>query len=141
MPSASDSSGATSFLATGSAQPATSTTPSQVPPPLIAPLALLLLEQRKHWLNEQRMLVEAYVARFPTLKTDTDGLLDLIYNEVMLRGQRGEVPTLEEYVGRFPELADQLRIQFQIDRAIDSDDVLFSLVKNGTQPLCPHDDS
>src|SRR5204863_8064600 len=76
-----------------------------------------------------------------TLKTDTDGLLDLIYNEVMLRGQRGEVPKLEEYVGRFPELADQLRIQFQIDRAIDSDDVLFSLVKNGTQPLCQHDDS
>ncbi len=46
-------------------------------------------------------------------------MLDLIYNEVMLREEDGGRPLLEEYVGRFPQLADALAVQFEVDSALD----------------------
>jgi serine/threonine protein kinase len=46
--------------------------------------------------------------------------LDLIYSEVLLRERRGTQPALTEYVERFPNLADQLRLQFELDQVVDS---------------------
>src|SRR5262249_30769132 len=34
------------------------------------------------------------------------------------REQRGETPTVAEYRQRFPHLAEQLRVQFEVDRAL-----------------------
>ena len=41
-------------------------------------------------------------------------LLDLIYNEVVLREEDGESPQLEEYLDRFPGHDDALRAQFDV---------------------------
>jgi hypothetical protein len=52
----------------------------------------LLEEQSQVWRRGQRVPVEAYQARHPSLESDPEGLLDLIYHEVMLRQERGETP-------------------------------------------------
>src|SRR5262249_44706200 len=49
---------------------------------------------------------------------DDDGLLDLIYNEIVLREERGDKPQLEEYVRRFPQHAEQLRWQFSVHEGL-----------------------
>ncbi|NOX55551.1 MAG: hypothetical protein GXP27_14160 [Planctomycetes bacterium] len=54
-------------------------------------------------------LPEAYWAECPD-----ELLLDLVYAEFLLRGERAESPTIDEYVDRFPHLADQIRRQFAI---------------------------
>lgn len=46
----------------------------------------------------------------------------LICNEVFLREQNGESPTLEEYQARFPELSEALRVQWEIDSILESSD-------------------
>src|SRR5512138_2240081 len=68
-------------------------------------LPLLLEDQRRRWRLGERALVETYLAQHPALRDDTDRLLDLIYNEVLLRERAGEAPQLAEYLGRFPQLA------------------------------------
>ena len=60
----------------------------------------------------------AYLRQYPALQSDADALLDLIYNEVFLREQAGDRPRLEEYRQRFPHLAAELQIQFEVHRAI-----------------------
>src|SRR5262245_53897136 len=82
------------------------------------PLGLLLIEQRQRWRRGERPLVEDYLRQQPTLQEGGEGLLDLIYNEIDLREERGEAPQLEEYLGRFPQLASQLRVQFEVHRAL-----------------------
>src|SRR5262249_34943518 len=48
----------------------------------------------------------------------SEGLLDLIYHEVVLRQRHGETPLPEEYGRRFPHLTEQLRMLFRCHRAI-----------------------
>src|SRR5262249_26494775 len=50
----------------------------------------------------------------PELADDADAVLDLIHEEVVLRGQHGEAAPLDEYLGRFPQFASQLRLQFEL---------------------------
>jgi len=76
----------------------------------------LLAEQHGRWAQGECILVEAFLERDPDLRDDPDALLDLIYNEVVLREQRGEAPEPDEYFGRFPELKDAIRNQFEIHR-------------------------
>ena len=86
--------------------------------------AMLLVDQKRCWLQGERVLVEEYCRQMPSLRDDTESLLDLIYSEVLLRERRGEQPTLAEYVERFPDVADQLRIQFEFDQVINSSDMI-----------------
>ena len=72
----------------------------------------------EQWQRGDRVSVEAVLARFPHLADDDNAVLDLIYNEVVLREAAGEKPALADYVGRFPRLADQLRLQFEVDQAL-----------------------
>ena len=57
---------------------------------------------------------------FPPTTLDDDELLDLIYNEVVLREEDGESPELDEYLERFPRYAEDLRAQFDVHRALQS---------------------
>src|SRR5262249_49782142 len=50
-----------------------------------------------------------------------DAVLDLIYNEIVLRGEAGQIPELEEYQRRFPELAGPLKDLFDVHRALPED--------------------
>src|SRR6266849_1976209 len=78
-----------------------------------------LEEQRECWRQGERVLVETFLERQPSLGADREGMLDLIYNEIMLREEEGDRPRLEEYRQRFPQLADELAMQFEVDRALD----------------------
>jgi len=87
-------------------------------------LSRLLLDQSESWRRSQPVAVEAYLQQHPGLAGDADSVLDLVYNEIFLRSSRGEQPGPDEYRRRFPHLADQIDIQFQLHQAIDPADFL-----------------
>jgi WD40 repeat protein/serine/threonine protein kinase len=60
------------------------------------------------------MRVEDFLERQPGLRDEPDGLLDLIVHEVSLRERAGESPEPEEYLRRFPWLADRLELQLEL---------------------------
>lgn len=91
-------------------------------------ITYLLTTQRETWEQGGRASIEVLLQQHPALKEESDGLLDLIYNEVFLREQKGESPQLEEYLLRFPELADSIRAQFEVHQAIQTCDSLESLL-------------
>jgi serine/threonine protein kinase/tetratricopeptide (TPR) repeat protein len=82
-------------------------------------LARLMIEQAKDWQFGGCTPVESYVDQHPGLLDDKDGLLDLIYHEVLLRTARAESPQLNEYLGRFPQFTEELRLQFEVHEAMD----------------------
>jgi WD40 repeat protein/serine/threonine protein kinase len=82
-------------------------------------LALLRADQRRRWQQGERVLVEAYIEQQSGLRADTEAVLDLIYNEIILREQLGETFRLEEYQVRFPHLAAELKDQFDVHRALE----------------------
>jgi len=84
-----------------------------------AHVSMLRMDQRRRWQQGDRLAVEAYLEREPTLKDDAEAVLELIYNEVVLREEAGEPPRLEEYQERFPLYADQLRVQFEVHQALE----------------------
>ena len=86
--------------------------------------ASLLAEQRAGWQRGERVLVEAYLEHEPWLKDEPGLVLDLIYNELVEREQRGELPVPDEYLERFPDLSDEIRKQFEIH----------AYVRQGTEP-------
>jgi hypothetical protein len=99
-------------------RPAANDLPSPARPTL--PTTEALLEaQRQCWARGDRRPVEAYLREHPALRDDGEAILDLIYNEVLLRRAAGEGPRLEEYTGRFPELAPDLGKQFAVDAACE----------------------
>lgn len=66
-------------------------------------------EQRRRWLAGDRMPVEQLVDGYPELRDDTAGLTALVLGEYRVRQELGERPDVEEYLGRFPKLAANLR--------------------------------
>jgi WD40 repeat protein/Flp pilus assembly protein TadD/tRNA A-37 threonylcarbamoyl transferase component Bud32 len=84
-------------------------------------LEQLLADQARCWRVGTPVSVEQFLEREPTLRTDPEAILDLIYKEVLLRTERGEQPQLEEYERRFPSLAGVLRPIFEVHRALESD--------------------
>src|SRR5438876_3989027 len=69
-------------------------------------------DQRQRWEQGERRRAEAYVAAYPLLQSDAQGMLDLVLHEVELRAAGGETPPLEEYLERFPQFTEQLRQHF-----------------------------
>ena len=91
-------------------------------------LAQLLADQRQRWAKGERILVEEYRRQSSEFLSDAERLLDLIYNEIFLRKRAGETPSLNEYLGRFPALAEALRLQFEVHGAIQTEGA-------GTRPV------
>jgi len=87
-------------------------------------LAMLRADQRKRWQRGERFLVESYLPRLPRDLADEESVLDLIYNETLLREERGEAPTADEYVRRFPQFESQLRRQFAVNALLGSESLL-----------------
>ncbi len=75
-------------------------------------------DQKSSWSRGERTPVEDYLARDPALRDDTEAILDLIYQEYLLRRDRGENPDPDEFYARFPDLAESLMLQFGVDAAI-----------------------
>jgi serine/threonine protein kinase/Flp pilus assembly protein TadD len=83
-----------------------------------SPSDSLLDEQNASWQEGRRITVEELLERSHSLGLNEECLLDLLYNEIRLRDEAGDTPTLEEYQQRFPQFGDALRVQFQVHEAM-----------------------
>jgi WD40 repeat protein/predicted Ser/Thr protein kinase len=81
----------------------------------------LLDDQALRWGRGERPMVEDYLLAQPQLAANDDGLLDLVNHEVLLREARGETVTLDEYVHRFPRLAEPLRGMFEVHAVLEEE--------------------
>jgi eukaryotic-like serine/threonine-protein kinase len=84
-------------------------------------IPLLQADQRERWQRGDRPSVESYLAERPALQSDPDGLLDLIYQEMLLREESGDTPRLPEYLERFPQFAAELRRLFEVHQVVESE--------------------
>jgi serine/threonine protein kinase len=82
-------------------------------------VAVLRVDQRERWQIGEPVPAESYLQDYPALQTDVEHAVELVYAEFLVREEQGEVPTLEEYVARFPRYADRLRIQIELHRALE----------------------
>jgi WD40 repeat protein len=98
-------------LDNGAGQPGTASSP-----------VALLLAQRACWQRGECILVERLLERLPATAADPEVVLDLIYNEFLLRQEAGADPQAADYVLRFPHLAAQLDVLFLVDRAVAEPD-------------------
>ncbi len=86
-------------------------------------VAVLRADQRQRWRSGEHIPAEWYFEKFPTVYEDSDLALDLIYSEFLLRETEGEHPRLDEYLVRFPHLADAIKVQVAFHVALDPPDV------------------
>jgi tetratricopeptide (TPR) repeat protein/tRNA A-37 threonylcarbamoyl transferase component Bud32 len=84
-------------------------------------IPLLQADQRERWRRGDRAAVESYLAERPALQSDPDGLLDLIYQEMLLREESGDTPCLPEYLARFPLFEAELRRLFEVHQVVESE--------------------
>ena len=77
----------------------------------------LLDRQSRSWLAGNRPSIEELLDPSP-LCGDAEARLDLIYNEIVLREELGEVPAEEEYVRRYPSMRSEIALHFEIHGAI-----------------------
>ncbi len=78
----------------------------------------LLDRQSRAWHAGARPSIEELVAG-STHHGDRESLLDIIYNEIVAREDRGEKPTADEYVRRYPQLRVDLELHFEVHTAMD----------------------
>ena len=74
--------------------------------------------QRQALLDGQRPTIEWLLEGSP-FADDSEAQLDLLYNEVVVLEELGEQPSLEDYVNRYPNLAEDLRLHFEIHQAVN----------------------
>jgi eukaryotic-like serine/threonine-protein kinase len=91
----------------------------------------LRAEQRRQWLRGERLFVEAIFERHPELLAIPACALELLYSEMVLREEAGDITTLDEYVRRFPCFASQLPPLFEVHRALESNLLLDSTSLSG----------
>jgi tetratricopeptide (TPR) repeat protein/tRNA A-37 threonylcarbamoyl transferase component Bud32 len=91
----------------------------------------LLVEQRRRWQQGDPVRVEAFLEQHPEARDNVEQVLELIYNEVVLREEKGELPRLEEYLQRFPQLDVQLRLQFELHQALQAERLPPTSVQEG----------
>ena len=106
--------------------------------PQKAALESALAEQRMRWRSGSRRLVETYLDRNPDFAQE-DALLDLVYNELLLRRELGEQPEMGEYSKRFPLVAEPLRLLFEVDDGLETDSQYLST--NLTATISPPSNS
>jgi WD40 repeat protein/tRNA A-37 threonylcarbamoyl transferase component Bud32 len=110
----------------------------------VAACDAVLAEQDVRWQRGERVLVETLLQQQPALQADTEAVLHLVYNEVLLREARGERPRPEEYLVRFPHLATQIQEQFALHAALapqpdpGEEDGTLHAACDLTPPFSPH---
>jgi hypothetical protein len=84
-------------------------------------LDALLREQRGCFEKGTPIQVEALLERHTDLRQHKEALLDLINHEIVLRGEFATPPNQDEYLSRFPDLATDLKMLFEVHVAIEAD--------------------
>src|SRR6516165_1952430 len=80
----------------------------------------LLDEQRARWERGEPVPVEDYLRRHPELRAGAEAVVDLIYQEVLLRKEKGQVLGLSDCIRRFPHYEAELRDQFELHEALEA---------------------
>ncbi|MEZ5940557.1 MAG: protein kinase [Planctomycetaceae bacterium] len=80
-------------------------------------LDAILDRQRAAWELNQSPTPESFLQETPFADSH-DALLDLIYNEILIREEMGEEVQFANYLERYPHLADELNLHFEIHHAI-----------------------
>ena len=93
--------------------------------------------QADSWACGMQTPIEHFVLESPELADDESILLDLVYNEVLLREKYAQPARLEEYETRFPHLATALRRMFEVHAVIEGG----SLPSSSGQRVDPADDT
>jgi tRNA A-37 threonylcarbamoyl transferase component Bud32 len=76
--------------------------------------ALVHVDQRHRRAAGAPLPAESYFESFPAIRTDTE----LVYQEYVLKRDAGEAYSTDKYLARFPDLAEQLAMQFDLDGAM-----------------------
>jgi hypothetical protein len=84
-------------------------------------VTVLRADQEARWQAGERVPAETYLAMHLAVPLDSEQALELVYGEFMLREELGLMPTLEEYLGRFPQYAVRLQQQVQLHYAMADD--------------------
>lgn len=93
---------------------------SEVSPEELATLIRIDLAAR--WKRGDRRPPEVYFELFPSVTSNTDLAVDVIYAEYLIREQSGEGQQLAEYQQRFPTFATVLIDQIRLHQAIEAID-------------------
>jgi serine/threonine protein kinase len=80
--------------------------------------AVLRVDQRARWQLGECVPAEEYLRRWPAVSESIEDAVDLVFNEFLLREQRGDSVAITEYPDRFPQYADTLRAQIELHRAM-----------------------
>src|SRR5216683_525303 len=82
--------------------------------------AQLQADQRRRWHAGERVPVEAYLKQHAALQSDQEAILELIYHEMVLREECGQIPQREDYLQRFPQFAGSIDDLFEVHSALAS---------------------
>jgi WD40 repeat protein len=82
--------------------------------------AVLAADQWHRWRAGERVWAEDYLARHPAVAANPASALLLAYGEFLVREELGEAPALDDYLRRFPQYADALRLQLEFHLAVGS---------------------
>ena len=77
-------------------------------------------EMHERWAKGERVRAKDYLKDGRISEHDEKLLLDLIYAEICLRRQHGELANPQEYIRLFPQLAPALRRQFALEAALQT---------------------
>jgi hypothetical protein len=87
--------------------------------PLLQLVDALRADQAQRWRAGQQLPAESYLKAFPLLSASTEDALVLIWGEALLRLELGQDPQPAEYLLRFPQHADALLTQFELQAQLD----------------------
>ncbi len=76
------------------------------------------IDQEARWKRGERVLVERYI-QGGSLHDAHEEILDLIFQEYLLRQALGDAPEREEYLQRFPQYAEQIHNQLNASAIIE----------------------
>jgi tRNA A-37 threonylcarbamoyl transferase component Bud32 len=77
---------------------------------------VLLLDQLLRWRSGCPKPIDEYLTQHATLTSRPEARLRLIQGEFLMRLERGENPDPAMYIQKFPELAEEIRTQCEVDR-------------------------
>jgi tetratricopeptide (TPR) repeat protein/tRNA A-37 threonylcarbamoyl transferase component Bud32 len=80
--------------------------------------AVLRVDQQQRWRLGQHIPAEQYLQGYPEVAADAEAALDMVYAEFRLRRELGPAMEVEAFLGRFPDLAEQLQIQLDFGQAL-----------------------
>ena len=78
-------------------------------------LDVLVADQLIRWRRGSPKLISDYLLEHPELKSDSEALLKLIQGEFLARIEREETPDAGLYMRMFPDLAEEIRLQCEVD--------------------------